>query len=92
MPKRIEFDANIEPLVQFIEETSPDEIVDRALEKLRAGFLRDTVPAPTVYRFLRDAIWVSVRWYRPEGPQQAPWARWQANLRQARRSSHRRPA
>src|SRR5437762_9910650 len=43
MPKRIEFDANIEPLVQFIEETSPDEIVDRALEKLRAGVSPQTM-------------------------------------------------
>ena len=43
MPKRIEFDANIEPLVQFIEETPPDEIVDRALEKLRAGVSPQTM-------------------------------------------------
>jgi hypothetical protein len=34
-PKRVEFPAAIEPLVQFIEETPPAEIVDRALEKLR---------------------------------------------------------
>ncbi len=32
------------------------------------GRLHDDVPAATVYRFLRDAIWVSVRWYRPDGP------------------------
>jgi AcrR family transcriptional regulator len=36
---------------------------------MRAGDLRPDVPADAVYRFLRDAIWVSVRWYRPEGPQ-----------------------
>jgi AcrR family transcriptional regulator len=36
---------------------------------MRAGDLRDEVPAHAVYRFLRDAIWVSVRWYRPDGPQ-----------------------
>jgi len=36
---------------------------------MRAGDLRQDVPADAVYRFLRDAIWVSVRWYRPEGPQ-----------------------
>ena len=36
---------------------------------MRAGELRDDVPADAVYRFLRDAIWVSVRWYRPDGPQ-----------------------
>ena len=32
------------------------------------GDFRDDVPADAVYRFLRDAIWVSVRWYRPDGP------------------------
>jgi AcrR family transcriptional regulator len=36
---------------------------------MRAGDVRDDVPADAVYRFLRDAIWVSVRWYRPDGPQ-----------------------
>jgi AcrR family transcriptional regulator len=36
---------------------------------MRAGDFRDDVPADAVYRFLRDAIWVSVRWYRPDGPQ-----------------------
>ncbi len=34
---------------------------------MRAGEFRDDVPADAVYRFLRDAIWVSVRWYRPDG-------------------------
>jgi hypothetical protein len=37
MPNRVQFSDAIEPLVQFIEETPPAEIVDRALEKLRAG-------------------------------------------------------
>jgi AcrR family transcriptional regulator len=36
---------------------------------MRSGAFRPQVPAPAVYRFLRDAIWVSVRWYRPDGPQ-----------------------
>jgi AcrR family transcriptional regulator len=36
---------------------------------MRAGEFRADVPADAVYRFLRDAIWVSVRWYRPDGPQ-----------------------
>ena len=36
---------------------------------MRAGDFREDVPADAVYRFLRDAIWVSVRWYRPDGPQ-----------------------
>ena len=42
MPNRVQFADTIEPLVQFIEETPPSEIVDRTLEKLRAG-----VPART---------------------------------------------
>jgi AcrR family transcriptional regulator len=36
---------------------------------MRAGDFRTDVPADAVYRFLRDAIWVSVRWYRPDGAQ-----------------------
>src|ERR1700742_1713157 len=43
MPDRIRFPADIEPLVQFIEETPQAEIVDRTLEKLRQG-----VPIPTM--------------------------------------------
>src|ERR1700692_4244066 len=37
IPQRVQYPDAIEPLVQFIEETAPEEIVDRALEKLRAG-------------------------------------------------------
>jgi AcrR family transcriptional regulator len=37
---------------------------------MRAGVFHDDVAADAVYRFLRDAIWVSVRWYRPDGRQQ----------------------
>ncbi|WP_428535425.1 hypothetical protein [Rhodopila sp.] len=37
MPSRVQFSDAIEPLVQFIEETSPAEIIDQTLEKLRAG-------------------------------------------------------
>ena len=37
IPQRIQYPDTIEPLVQFIEETSPDEIVDRTLAKLRDG-------------------------------------------------------
>jgi hypothetical protein len=43
MPNRIQYPDTIEPLVQFIEETPPAEIVDLALAKLRAG-----VPAQTM--------------------------------------------
>ena len=37
MLNRVQYPAAIEPLVQFIEETPPAEILDRALEKLRGG-------------------------------------------------------
>src|ERR1700748_512925 len=37
MPQRVQFPDAIEPLVQFIEDTPPDEILDRALDQLRAG-------------------------------------------------------
>jgi hypothetical protein len=37
VPSRVQFSADIEPLVQFIEDTPADEILDRTLEKLRAG-------------------------------------------------------
>jgi len=37
MPTPVRYAETIEPLVQFIEETPRDEILDRTLEKLRAG-------------------------------------------------------
>lgn len=37
MPTRVTFSDDIEPLVQFVEETDPSEIVDRTLAKLRDG-------------------------------------------------------
>jgi len=37
MPHPVQFSDAIEPLVQFIEETPPNEILDGTLEKLRAG-------------------------------------------------------
>jgi len=43
MPQRVQYSDAIEPLVQFIEDTSPDEILDRALEKLRAGVPTQTM-------------------------------------------------
>ncbi len=43
MPTRVQFADEIEPLVQFIEETPPSEILDQTLAQLRAG-----VPVKTV--------------------------------------------
>ena len=37
MPERVKFPDTIEPLVRFIEETPPAEIVDRTLARLREG-------------------------------------------------------
>src|SRR5690242_16059493 len=37
VPQYMTYPESIEPLVQFIEETSPTDILDAALEKLRAG-------------------------------------------------------
>ena len=42
MPKRVQFAAEIEPLVQFIEDTDPSEIVHATLAKLRAGVSTQT--------------------------------------------------
>jgi hypothetical protein len=42
-PQRVEYSTAIEPLVQFIEDTPPAEIVDLTLEKLRAGVPTETM-------------------------------------------------
>src|SRR5580692_1877444 len=43
IPQRVQYPAAIEPLVQFIEDTPPAEILDRTLEKLRAGVSPETM-------------------------------------------------
>jgi len=43
MPNRVQYAADIEPLVRFIEETPRSKIVDLTLEKLRAGVSTDTM-------------------------------------------------
>jgi len=43
MLNRVQYSDAIEPLVQFIEETSPADILDGALEKLRAGVSTQTM-------------------------------------------------
>src|SRR5262249_28990888 len=42
-PQRVRFSDAIEPLVQFIEETPPSEILDRTLDKLRGGVPTQTM-------------------------------------------------
>src|SRR4051812_25806572 len=43
LPQRVRYPDTIEPLVQFIEDTPPSEIIERTLEKLRDG-----VPSATM--------------------------------------------
>src|SRR5258707_10955769 len=43
MPQRVQYSDAIEPLVQFIEDTPPAEILDRTLDKLRAGVPTETM-------------------------------------------------
>jgi AcrR family transcriptional regulator len=39
------------------------------IEEGRAdGSFRTDIEPRVFYRFIRDAVWLSVRWYRPEGP------------------------
>jgi hypothetical protein len=43
MPVRVQYPESIEPLVQMIEDTPPNEIVDRALAELRGGVSTKTM-------------------------------------------------
>jgi hypothetical protein len=51
LPQRIQYSDAIEPLVRLIEDTPPGEVLDRALDKLRAG-----VPAETMLRASAFAV------------------------------------
>jgi hypothetical protein len=35
---------------------------------VEAGALRKDLDIELVYRFIRDTVWVAVRWYHPGGP------------------------
>jgi len=37
-------------------------------EGVRTGAFRAGMDVEVVYRFIRDTVWVAVRWYRPGGP------------------------
>jgi AcrR family transcriptional regulator len=41
--------------------------LDLLTEGISAGVLRPDLDAVLVYRFIRDTVWVAVRWYRPGG-------------------------
>jgi AcrR family transcriptional regulator len=36
-------------------------------EGMGTGVFRSDIDARMIYRFMRDTIWISVRWYRPDG-------------------------
>ncbi|WP_427869519.1 TetR family transcriptional regulator [Leucobacter luti] len=59
-----------QPGFEFIGEKSA-RIEAIWLEQLRRGqdqgSLRETLDLPTLYRFIRDSLWSSVRWYHPGG-------------------------
>jgi len=54
MPNRVQYSADIEPLVQFIEETPPAEILDRALDKLRGGVPTETMLTASALAVIRS--------------------------------------
>jgi TetR/AcrR family transcriptional regulator, cholesterol catabolism regulator len=41
--------------------------VDLLADGIRSGALRRDLDAELVFRFIRDTVWVAVRWYRPGG-------------------------
>ncbi len=45
--------------------------VDLLDEGVRSGALRGDLDAELVFRFIRDTVWVAVRWYRPGGAMSA---------------------
>jgi TetR/AcrR family transcriptional regulator, cholesterol catabolism regulator len=36
-------------------------------EGVETGVLRADLDVTLTYRFIRDTVWVAVRWYRPDG-------------------------
>jgi len=54
MPNRVQFSDAIEPLVQFIEETPPSEILDRTLDKLRSGVPTKTMLTASALAVVRS--------------------------------------
>ncbi|MEJ0017726.1 MAG: hypothetical protein WDN25_14410 [Acetobacteraceae bacterium] len=55
MHQRVQYPESIEPLVQFIETTPPDQIVDRTLEKLRAGTPFETMLTASALAVVRSS-------------------------------------
>src|SRR3954454_24548232 len=55
MPKRVQFADAIEPLVQFIEDTDPSEIVPGTLARLRAGVPPQTMLTASALAVMRSS-------------------------------------
>src|SRR5262249_14476652 len=55
MHARVQYPQTVEPLVQFIEETAPSEILDRTLEKLRGGVAPQTMLTASALAVVRSA-------------------------------------
>src|SRR5580700_11219048 len=55
MHARVQYPQNIEPLVQFIEETDPAEILDRTLDKLRGGVTTQTMLTASALAVVRSS-------------------------------------
>jgi hypothetical protein len=55
MHARVQYPESIEPLVQFIELTPPSEIIDRTLEKLRAGIDAKTMLTASALAVVRSS-------------------------------------
>ncbi|CAM3562919.1 TetR/AcrR family transcriptional regulator [Nocardioides marinus] len=47
---------------------SRDVWVSLLTEGVESGALRSDLDITLTYRFIRDTVWVAVRWYRPGGP------------------------
>src|SRR5215470_5247989 len=54
VPQRVRFSDAIEPLVQFIEDTPPSEILQRTLDKLRSGVPTQALLAASVLAVTRS--------------------------------------
>ena len=50
---------------------SRDVWVSLLTEGVESGALRSALDITLTYRFVRDTVWVAVRWYRPGGPHTA---------------------
>lgn len=53
-------------------QSAASEIQQAWLQVISAGVadgsFRDDIPPRVFYRLIRDAVWLSVRWHRPDGP------------------------